>query len=158
MSSSIAIRPALQSDLPEILRLVRGLARFEKLEDQFVATAADFEKALFGKTRSAEIWLGELDGKAIGYVTLFQTFSTFLGKPGLYLEDLYIEEEYRGQGFGSQLFEFVVRLAQERDCGRLEWSALDWNEPAITFYKARGARMLDDWRLFRLDGAALEKF
>jgi GNAT superfamily N-acetyltransferase len=151
MSTPLTIRRATESDLPEVLRLVRALAVFEKLEDKFVATEADFQRTLFGKDACAEVWIGELEGRVVGYVIFFHTFSTFLGKRGMYLEDLYVEEELRGRGFGSQLFEFVVKLARERGCGRLEWSALEWNEPAIKFYEARGAKMLDDWRMFRLD-------
>jgi GNAT superfamily N-acetyltransferase len=156
MPSPLTIRRATRSDLPEVLRLVRALAVYEKLEDKFVATTQDYERTLFGQEACAEAWVGEFEGRIVGYVILFHTFSTFLGKRGMYLEDLYVEESLRGRGFGSQLFEFVVNLARERRCGRLEWSALDWNAPAIRFYEARGAKMLDDWRMFRLDEAGLQ--
>ncbi len=156
MQSPLEIRRATISDLPDILRLVRGLARYEKLEDSFTATADDFRTALFGPTPRAEIWLGCARGTAVGYVTIFPTFSTFLGKAGLFLEDLFVEEHCRGLGYGSQLFLFVARLARERGCGRLEWTALDWNEPALKFYAARGAKLLDDWRMLRLDTADLK--
>ena len=157
MSAQLTIRRATETDLPEVVRLVRELAVYEKLEDKFVATASDFQRTLLGPEACAECWIGQLKGRVVGYVIFFHTFSTFLGKRGMYLEDLYVEEELRGQGFGSQLFEFVVKLARERGCGRLEWSALEWNEPAIRFYEARGAKMLDDWRMFRLDEEAMSK-
>src|SRR5436190_18018354 len=107
MSAPLTIRRATESDLPEVLRLVRALAVYEKLEDKFVATAEDFQRTLFGKEACAEVWIGEHEGRIVGYVIFFHTFSTFLGKRGMYLEDLYVEEELRGRGFGSQLFEFV---------------------------------------------------
>ncbi|HVJ85452.1 MAG TPA: GNAT family N-acetyltransferase [Caulifigura sp.] len=157
MTAEWTIRRATVDDLPEVLRLVRALARYEKLEDQFVATESDFREALFGATPRAEIWLGFAGTRAVGYVTFFHTFSTFLGKPGLYLEDLFVEESERGRGYGSRLFRFVAQLARERGCGRMEWSALDWNEPALKFYDAMGAKLLDDWRLLRLDAAGLER-
>ena len=155
MSDELQIRRAAEADLPEVLRLVRGLARYEKLEHQFVATAESYRTALFGETPRAEIWLAFLDADVVGFVTFFHTFSTFVGKPGLYLEDLFVEETYRGRGFGSQLFRFVAKQARERGCGRMEWSALDWNEPAIRFYQGMGATMQEDWRLFRLEGEGL---
>ncbi len=158
MPTELTIRRAAEADLPVVLDLVRGLARYEKLENQFVAMADDFRAALFGPVPHAEVWLGFSGETAVGYVTFFHTFSTFLGKPGLYLEDLYVDEQHRGQGFGSQLFRFVARLANERGCGRMEWSALDWNEPALNFYASMGAKVLDDWRLLRLDGERLEAF
>ena len=157
MLAEWTIRRATVDDLFEVLRLVRALARYEKLEAQFVATEADFREALFGATPRAEIWLGCADERAVGYVTFFHTFSTFLGKPGLYLEDLFVEEAERGRGYGSRLFRFVAELARERGCGRMEWSALDWNEPALKFYHAMGAKLLDDWRLLRLDAVGLEQ-
>jgi GNAT superfamily N-acetyltransferase len=158
MNESLTISRASEADLSEVMRLVRGLAIYERLEHQFVATEADFRRALFSERPFAEIWIGRLEGRAIGYVTFFHTYSTFVGKPGLYLEDLFVEEAFRGRGFGSQLFRFVAGLACERNCGRMEWSALDWNAPAISFYENMGAKMQSDWRLFRLDGDSLATF
>ena len=155
MPAELLIRQATDADLSVVLQLVRGLARFEKLEHQFVATETDYRQALFGPTPRAEIWLGFVDDEPVAFATVFHTFSTFLGKTGLFLEDLYVEEDSRGRGFGSQLFRFVAGLARDRGCGRMEWSALDWNETAISFYRGMGAKMLDDWRLFRLDEEGL---
>ncbi len=157
MPDELQIRRATEADLPQVLRLARALARYERLEHQFVATEADYRTALFGPAPVAEAWLGFAGEQLIGSAILFHTFSTFLGKPGLYLEDLFVEEDQRGRGYGSQLFRFVAKLARERGCGRMEWSALDWNESAIGFYLGMGAKQHEGWGLFRLDEEALAR-
>jgi GNAT superfamily N-acetyltransferase len=151
------IRPATPDDVPTLLALVRQLADYERLSDQVVATEDDFHAALFGERPSAEAILGFHAGRAVGFALFFQNFSTFLGRPGLYLEDLFIEEKFRGRGFGKALFLRLVDIARERGCGRMEWAALTWNTPAIAFYQSLGAEALDDWRTFRLTRTAIER-
>ena len=153
----MALRRAVRADAPEILRLIRALAEYEKLTHEVVANEAALAQALFGDKPAAEVLLAEEAGRAVGFALFFQNFSTFLGKPGIYLEDLFVEPAFRGQGIGKALLAAVARTAVERRCGRLEWSVLDWNTPAIDFYTALGAQPMSDWTLFRVTGEALRK-
>ena len=154
---SLQIRAATIEDVPEILRLIRGLAEYEKLEHEVVATEERLRRSLFGERPAAEAVLGWLEGRAVGFAVFFHNYSTFRACPGLYLEDLFVEPAHRGGGHGKALLLHVARLAAQRGCERMEWSVLDWNTPAIEFYKSLGAQLMDDWRICRLTGAALEK-
>ena len=154
-AADYAIRAARADDVPEILRLIRELAEYEKLAHMAVGTPAMLHEALFGARAACEALIAERGGRAVGFALYFTTFSTFLCKPGLYLEDLFVEPAHRGKGHGKALLRAVARLAAERDCGRLEWSVLNWNEPAIRFYEALGAVPLDEWTGYRLTGEAL---
>lgn len=151
------IRPATAGDVPAILRLIRALAEYEKLLHEAVATEEDLRRTLFGAKPAAEVLLAEQDGRAVGMALFFQNYSTFLGKPGIYLEDLFVEPACRGQGIGKALLQAVARLAVQRGCGRFEWSVLDWNQPAIDFYRSLGAQPMSDWTVFRVTGKALEQ-
>lgn len=151
------IRPAVREDAAVILHLIQGLADYEKLSKEVVATPQMLEKWLFGERPVAEVLIAEWQGAACGFALFFHNFSTFLGKPGFYLEDLYVEPEFRGKGIGKALLLRLAALAVERDYGRVEWSVLDWNEPAIGFYKSLGAKPMDEWTVFRLTGDALTK-
>jgi GNAT superfamily N-acetyltransferase len=157
MSSSpiVAIRPATAQDLPEVLAFIRELAVYERLEQQLVATEADLAVALFGERPFAEVVFGCLDGEAVGYALFFHNFSTFLGRPGLYLEDLFVRPAARGHGVGKALLAWLARTALERGCGRLDWAVLDWNAPSIAFYRSLGAVAQGDWTIYRLSGTAL---
>lgn len=152
----LAIRPATVADIPLILQLIRELAEYERAPEEAVATEQQLRDVLFGEKPSAEVLLGFEDGEAAGFAVYFFNFSTWLGRPGLYLEDLFVRPEMRGRGHGRALLEALARIAQERGCGRMEWAVLDWNEPAIQFYKKLGARPMDEWTVFRLtrDGIA----
>jgi GNAT superfamily N-acetyltransferase len=150
MDNKIFIRTATQKDMPAIFALIIELAEFEKLADQIMTTEAELCKTLFGKDKFVEILLAEYDGEIVGQALFFKNFSTFLGKPGIYLEDLYVKPEMRGKGIGKALLDEIIALAKERNYGRVEWSVLDWNEPAIDFYKKIGAKPLDGWTTFRL--------
>ena len=150
------IREATEEDVPLILSLIRELAEYEKLSDEVVATEEGLRDSLFGERRYAEVLIAEHDGAPAGFALFFHNFSTFLGKPGIYLEDLYVKSEFRGGGIGKRLLVRLARLARERDCGRLEWWVLDWNEPSIGFYRKLGAVPMDDWTVYRLSGTALE--
>ncbi|WP_339487054.1 GNAT family N-acetyltransferase [Pseudomonas sp. EL_65y_Pfl2_R95] len=154
--SNINVRSATRADMPLILGLVAELAEYEKLSDQITADPQEFANHLFGPRPYAEVLIGELDGHACGFALFFHNFSTFLGKPGIYLEDLYVRADTRGSGLGKALLGTLAKLAVARGCGRLEWSVLDWNEPAIGFYKQLGANALEDWTQFRLTGDALQ--
>ena len=157
MTETVRIRNATPADVPLILGLIRELAEYEKMLQQVTATEADLRTSLFGAKPAAECVVAEQNGRTAGFALFFHNFSTFLGKPGLYLEDLYVKPELRGRGIGRRLLSHLARLTLERGCGRFEWAVLDWNEPAIRFYKRLGAQMLDDWRINRLTGTALEK-
>jgi GNAT superfamily N-acetyltransferase len=152
---SFSIRPATVNDVPLILSLICELAEYEKLSHAVVATEDDLRRALYGAHPAAEVVIGYEGDEAVGYALFFSTFSTFVGKAGIYLEDLYVRPSARRKGYGRALLLHLAALARERDCGRLEWSVLDWNAPAIEFYKSLGAVPLDDWTVFRLDEAAL---
>jgi len=149
------IRQAKAADVPVIAQLIRGLAEYEKLAHEAVLKEADLERHLFGPNPSAEVLLAEDEGRVVGFALFFRSFSTFLALPGLYLEDLFVLPEARGRGHGKALFTALARLAVERGCGRFEWSVLDWNTPALDFYKHQGAKAMDGWTVHRLDGAAL---
>lgn len=155
--ADIAIRPATVEDTPLILSFIRELAEYEKLSHEVVATEEALRASLFGERPFAEVLLAFVRGEPLGFALFFHNFSTFLGKPGIYLEDLYVRPEHRGTGAGRALLARLARLAVERGCGRLEWWVLDWNEPAVGFYKRIGARAMDDWTVYRLTGDALER-
>jgi GNAT superfamily N-acetyltransferase len=152
---TLRIRPAEAADVPVIANLIRGLATFEKLEDQVSMTEERLAESLFGQHRYAETLLAEDDGTPVGFALFFHNFSTFLGLPGVYLEDLFVMPEHRGRGVGRALLRELARLAVERGCGRLEWSVLDWNRDAIGFYERLGARPNSEWTVYRLTGEAL---
>ncbi|MCF8381602.1 MAG: GNAT family N-acetyltransferase [Bacteroidales bacterium] len=139
-----------------VLEFINHLAVYEKLSHEVVATAEDLGKYLFGEHRVAEVILGKFKGEVVGFALFFHNFSTFLGKPGIYLEDLFVLEEFRGKGFGKSLLTYLAKLAVDRNCGRLEWSVLDWNEPAIKFYKSLGASIMEEWLINRVTGEKLE--
>ena len=151
------IRPAAAGDVPLLLDLIRGLAEYERLSHEMRADEDGLRETLFGERRYAEAVIGEVDGDAVGFALYFHSYSTFLGKPGLYLEDLFVKPEHRGRGFGGGLLRHVGGVAVERDCGRLEWDVLDWNEPAIGFYRKLGASPMDEWTTYRMTGEALRK-
>lgn len=151
------IRSARLGDAPLILNFIRELASYEKLAHEVSATQSDIERNLFGAHPRAECIIAEHDRMAIGFALYFHNFSTFLGKPGLYLEDLYVQPAFRGRGYGRKLLSHLARLALARGCGRFEWAVLDWNAPAIGFYQKLGAKLMTDWRINRLSDGALEK-
>ena len=150
------IRTATESDLPLILTFIRALAVYERLEDRVVATEDVLRESLFGARPYAETLIAEDDGTPVGFAIFFHNFSTFIGRPGIYLEDLFVNPEARGRGYGKALLARLAAIAKERNCGRLEWSVLDWNEPSINFYKSLGAVPLDDWTMFRVTDGALD--
>ena len=149
------IRAAQAGDEGQILELIRSLAEYEQLADEVKATSAQIRQALFGEHPSAEALLAEWDGEAVGLALFFQNFSTFLGRPGLYLEDLYVREAARGRGIGKALLLHLAGLAHQRGCGRMEWAVLNWNQPAIDFYRSLGAQPMNEWTVYRLDQDAL---
>ncbi|MBQ5961360.1 GNAT family N-acetyltransferase [Massilia sp. ZL223] len=153
--SVFSIRPAQPSDVAHIYGMIVELAVFEKLEHLVVATEAMLHDGLFGVRPSCEAIIGEENGKVVAFALFFHNFSTFLTKKGLYLEDLYVLQSHRGKGYGTQMLKRLAQIAVERNCGRFEWSVLDWNEPAIQFYKAMGADILPDWRICRVTGDTL---
>ncbi|MDR1955489.1 MAG: GNAT family N-acetyltransferase [Treponema sp.] len=151
----IRLRFAEPPDVPLILQFIRGLAEYEHLLDQVEATEAGLRQHLF-EEKKAEVIIGEYAGVPAGFVLFFYHFSTFLGKPGIYIEDLFVKPELRGRGLGKTLLSFMADLAVQRNCGRLEWACLDWNEPSIRFYQRQGALPLTDWTLYRVTGKALQ--
>jgi GNAT superfamily N-acetyltransferase len=156
-SSGLEIRPAAEADVPVVLCFIKKLAAYEKLAAEVVATEELLRETLFSARRTAEAAIAYLEERPVGFVLFFHNYSTFLARPGIYIEDLFVEEEFRGRGCGRALFLYVARLAKERRCGRLEWAVLDWNEPAIGFYKKMGAVPMSDWTVFRLTGESLDK-
>ena len=154
---TISIRPATSADLPLIAQLIRDLAEYEKLAEDVRFDQAVLGQKLFGPRPYAEVLIGEIDGQPQAFALFFHNFSTFEGRPGIYLEDLFVRPEARGSGLGKTLLAHLAALAVERDCARLEWSVLDWNAPAIGFYQKLGARLMDDWTVMRLDGANLSQ-
>ena len=154
---TLHIRPAAEPDVPLILSFIRGLAEYERLAHEVVATEELLRRNLFGERRAAEVLLAFDGERAVGFALFFHNFSTFLGRPGLYLEDLFVLPEARGRGVGRRLLAELAAIARDRDCGRLEWAVLDWNEPAIAFYRSLGAQPMEDWTVFRLTGEALER-
>jgi GNAT superfamily N-acetyltransferase len=151
----LSLRLATANDVPQILQFIQALAEYEKLSDQVVATEAKLIATLFGDQPFAEVVIADYQGQAAGFALFFHNYSTFLAKPGMYLEDLFVDPDLRGKGIGKALITFLAKLAVERDCGRLEWSVLDWNQPAIDFYQSLGAVMLHDWRINRVTGDTL---
>ena len=151
----IAIRPATPDDVPLIRQLIVELAEYERMRDAAVATDAELREQLFGAQPAAEVLLGEVDGQPAGFALFFHNFSTFLGRRGLYLEDLFVRPQFRGAGLGKHLMATLARLAVQRGCGRFEWSVLDWNTPSIGFYRSIGAVGMDEWTVQRLQGDAL---
>ena len=155
--STLTIRVATESDTPLILRFIRDLGIYERLEHEVVATEDGLRHALFGPHPGAEVLIAEFAAQPVGFALFFHNFSTFLGRRGLWLEDIFVEPAARGNGYGKALLLAVARIAHERGCGRLEWAALDWNTPAWDFYRALGATPLEDWTMFRVSGPTLEK-
>ena len=153
---TISIRKAEKGDEALILGFIRELAAYEKLAHEAVATPADLTHTLFCEDPKVFALIAELEGEPVGFALYFFSFSTFLGKHGIYLEDLYVKEAYRGGGAGKALLAALARIAKQNDCGRLEWSVLDWNAPSIAFYKSLGAEPMDEWTAYRLTGDALE--
>lgn len=154
-SSELEIRPATELDVPQILLFIKALAEYERLSDAVVATEEGLRQSLFGPRAYAECVIANWDGKPAGFALFFHNFSTFLARPGVYLEDLFVQPELRGKGVGRALLRHLAKVALDRNCGRLEWSVLDWNQSAIGFYKSIGAEPLDEWTSFRLKGEAL---
>lgn len=152
---AVSIRPAEPADVPVVADLIRQLARFEKLEHEVVLTEELLKAGLFGARPYAEAVLAEEDGGAIGFALFFQSFSTFLARPGIYLEDLFVLPDHRGRGVGRALLAHLAQIAVERECGRLEWAVLNWNHAAIRFYERLGARPNSEWTVYRLTGEAL---
>ncbi len=150
MSRTIEIRPASVSDVSDILGFIRALAEYEKLSHACVATEDQLREKLFGANPAADVLIAHLDSRPVGFALFFSSFSTFLAKPGIYLEDLFVLSDARGHGVGKALLKAVARIAVDRNCGRLEWAVLDWNEPAIGFYKKLGAQPLSDWTAYRV--------
>ncbi len=150
MEKQFLIRPAEPEDVAEVMRLVRALAEYEKLSHMVVGTEAQLHQALFGPRPAAEALVAEREGRAVGFALFFTTFSTFLCKPGILLEDVFVEPAHRGLGIGKALLKELAALAVERGCGRLEWHVLDWNEPSIRFYESLGAKLLKEWILVRM--------
>jgi GNAT superfamily N-acetyltransferase len=151
------IRNAQRADVPVILEFIKKLAEYERLSHEVVATRSDLERYLFGDEKVAEVVIGYEGELPVGFALFFHNFSTFLGKPGIHLEDLFVLEEHREKGYGTQLLARLAALAIERDCGRLEWAVLDWNEPSIAFYKSLGASIMDEWLVNRMTGESLVK-
>jgi GNAT superfamily N-acetyltransferase len=151
------IRPARSEDSSTIAGLIRQLAQFERLEHEATGTESDLREHLFGARPRAEVLLAEDDGHVVGFALFFHNFSTFLARPGIYLEDLFILPGHRRRGWGRALLAAVAQLAVERECGRFEWSVLHWNEPALAFYRALGAEVMEEWRILRVTGDALGK-
>lgn len=151
------IRSASENDVPLILSFIRELAEYERLSHEVVATEEGLRKTLFHERPSAEVIIGELNGSPVAFALYFHNYSTFLGKPGLYLEDLFVKSEMRGKGIGKVMLSYLAHIARERGCGRFEWSVLDWNEPAIKFYHSIGALPMNEWTVQRVSGAALEE-
>ena len=155
MVENIRIVPAQVADIPVILRMIKALAEYEQLTHEVTATEQDLRQSLFGPRPAGEVVLAYNGDVPIGFALFFHNFSTFLGKQGLYLEDLFVVPEWRGRGVGKQLLAHVASIAESRQCGRLEWTVLDWNESAIAFYRRMGAHVLDEWRICRLTGHEL---
>jgi GNAT superfamily N-acetyltransferase len=153
----ISIAPATPDDVPVIREFIRGLAEYEKLAHRFVATEDDLRRTLFGARPYAEVLIARVDGQPAGFALFFHSYSTFLAQPGIYLEDLFVSPAMRSRGIGKALLRAVAEIARQRQCGRMEWSVLDWNEPAIEFYCRMGADVMPDWRICRLDAEGIDK-
>ena len=157
MAPRFDIAPAVREDLPAVLGMIRGLAAYENLAQHCVATEADLADSLFGEDPSAEVLLGRENTEPVAFALFFYNFSTFLGRKGLYLEDLFVWPAYRGRGYGRALLVHLARKAVDERCGRFEWAVLDWNAPAIGFYQALGAVLLPEWRISRVTGESLAR-
>lgn len=153
--SSLHIRPATREDCSSILQFIKDLADYEQLLPEVVATEALLANTLFGEHRGAEVLIAEWHEEPAGFALFFSNYSTFLAQPGIYLEDLFVEPRFRGHGIGKSMLCYLANLAVSRNCGRLDWSVLDWNEDAIRFYRSLGAKAMDDWTQFRLEGSFL---
>jgi GNAT superfamily N-acetyltransferase len=151
----MTIRPATEADLATIEELIRALAEYERLSQEVAMDAELLRRSLFGERPYAEVLIAEEDGASAGFALFFHNFSTFVGRPGIYLEDLFVRPEHRGKGYGKALLKRLAEIAVERDCGRLEWAVLDWNEPAVGFYRSLGARPNEEWTVYRLAGDSL---
>ncbi|MFT4198174.1 MAG: GNAT family N-acetyltransferase [Pseudoxanthomonas sp.] len=158
MSAPLSIRAAAPDDIPLILQMVGELALYEREPEAAQASAAQMQRALFDDGHVAHALICEQAGQALGFALYFHNFSTWTGRKGIYLEDLFVRDTHRGKGAGKALLQYIAQLAVEQGCGRFEWAVLDWNTPAIDFYKACGARPMDEWTVFRLDGRALADF
>jgi GNAT superfamily N-acetyltransferase len=156
-NNTITIKKARKRDVPLILSLIKELAEFEKLSHEVVATEKEMYKNLFGPKKFAEVLLGYCDKEPVGMALFFHNYSTFEGKPGIYLEDLYVKPEFRGKGIGKSLLLNLIRIADKRKCGRVEWAVLDWNRSAIDFYTKLGAKCMDSWKIFRLTKEQIHK-
>jgi len=151
------IRPARPEDVPTIAAFIRELAEYERLSQEVTLKETDLKEHLFGKRRYAEVLIAEENGAPVGFALFLHNYSTFLARPGIYLEDLFVRPAHRGKGHGKALLEELARIAVERGCGRFEWAVLDWNAPAIEFYKSLGAVMMHDWTIFRVSGDTLKR-
>ncbi len=157
--SNLVIREAVRTDAPQILGFINELAEYEKLSHEVVATVADIEQTVFAEEDArAHCLIAEYEGQPAGFALYFFNYSTFLGKYGIYLEDLYVKPEFRGKKIGYRLLQKLAQIAVEKDCARVDWSVLDWNQPAIDFYNSIGAKPMDEWTVFRLTGDALDDF
>jgi len=156
-TENFAIRPATAADVPIILELIRALATYERAPNDVTATEDGLSKVLFGEKPAAEVLLAFENETAVGFAVFFHNFSTWLGRPGLYLEDLFVRPEDRGKGYGRALLIHLAKIARDRGCGRMEWAVLDWNEPAIQFYRKLGAKPMDEWTVFRLTRHGIAK-
>lgn len=156
MSQDFSIRSATVTDVPLILQFIKELAEFEQLLHEVIATEELLQETLFGAKSHAEVILGYLNDKPVSFALFFHNFSTFLGKPGIYLEDLFVRPEARGQGIGKRMLSYLAQLACDRNCGRLEWWVLDWNKTAIDFYESIGAKAMDEWTVYRVTDKALK--
>ena len=156
-TQNIVVRPATPEDVPTLLKLIRSLAEYEKLAEEVVATEADLHQSLFCEHPRVEAIIGEIGDQVVGFALFFHNFSTWLGKSGIYIEDIYVEPSMRSKGLGTRLLLYVAKLANERDCGRLEWSVLNWNRPAIDFYLKLCAKPMDGWTVYRVSGDVLKQ-
>lgn len=152
-----SIRHAAENDVPLILEFIHKLAEYEQLTHEVRAGETALRERLFGPRPYAEVIIGDYREQPVGFALFFHNFSTFVGKPGLYLEDLFVDPEFRGRAFGKTMMVYLARLARQRDCGRFEWSVLNWNQPSIDFYRSLGARPLEEWTVYRLAGVELER-
>ncbi|HKJ47040.1 MAG TPA: GNAT family N-acetyltransferase [Balneolales bacterium] len=157
LSPDFEIREGTLSEIPTILTFIKELAEYEKMSDDVVANEKLLKEHLFGEKKSAEVVIAYYQNKPVGFALYFYNFSTFLGRPGLYLEDLYVRKQMRGNGFGKALLKHLAKIATQKKCGRMEWAVLNWNEPSIQFYKSLGANPMNDWTVYRVTGNALKE-
>lgn len=157
LSPDFEIREGTLSEIPTILTFIKELAEYEKMSDDVVANEKLLKEHLFGEKKSAEVVIAYYQNKPVGFALYFYNFSTFLGRPGLYLEDLYVRKQMRGNGFGKALLKHLAKIATKKKCGRMEWAVLNWNEPSIQFYKSLGANPMNDWTVYRVTGNALKE-